>query len=130
MTTTTTTTTVEDLEKRVAALEAGRQYQADRAAVQAVEHEHLVQLRTIRNSLVGIPAASSGDAATTSLSSAASLREIAILRDENERLRHTVAKLRYRVDHLVDGMEGMIQRHQHQNTAAAAVTGAAKPASA
>jgi cell division protein FtsB len=93
-----TTTTVQDLEKRIAALEAGCQYQADRAVVQAVEGDHLVQLRTLRVALAAD--AAGGSAATT--------REMQALRDENERLKTTVAKLRYRVEHLVDGMEEMM----------------------
>jgi cell division protein FtsB len=97
----------QDLEKRIAALESGRQYQADRMAVQTVEQEHLVQLRTIRNSMTATAATTSGGGGV-----ATSSREMVALRDENERLRNTIAKLRYRVEHLVDGMDEMMMIQQ------------------
>lgn len=112
------TPTVQDLEQRIAALEAGRQYQADRAVVQAVESDHLVQLRTMRTAL-----AESGSAAGTATTS----REMQALRDENERLKQTVAKLRYRVEHLVDGMEEMMMVQPGRIAAVAEAT--PKPAS-
>jgi cell division protein FtsB len=99
----------QDLEKRIAALEAGRQYQADRMAVQAVEQEHLVQLLTIRNSMTA-----------TAVTATTSSREMVALRDENERLRNTIAKLQYRVEHLVDGMDEMIMIQQQQEGATTA----------
>ena len=90
---------LEELEKRIAALESSRQYQADRDAVQQVEQEHLVQLRTIRNSM--------GTASS-------STREMDALREENEELKKKVAKLQYRVEHLVDGMEVMMKQRTIQ----------------
>lgn len=92
-----TAITIEELQKRIAALEAGQQYQADRAAIQHIEQDHLVQLRTIR--------ASMGKS-----SSSSSSREMDTLREENEALKKKVAKLQYRVEHLVDGMEHMMQQ--------------------
>ena len=82
------------LEQRVADLEAGKQYEATKSAVEKVEEEFLVQLRDIRAAIV-----SGGQTSTVDN------KELEALRAENKALKERNDKLEYRVKHMVASME-------------------------
>lgn len=69
------------------------QFKADQAAVQAAQMEMLTTLRNIRAAM-----ASSGG-------STASSTELKALMEENNSLKKVNTKQRYRIDHLVNGMQ-------------------------
>ena len=81
----------EELEQRIQALEAGKQYQATQAAVRKVEEEYLLKLREIREAI-----AKEGPADS---------KELQALRQENVELKKKNDKLEYRVQHMLESME-------------------------
>jgi len=83
---------IAELEKRIAALEVGKSYDATKEAVEKVEKEFLSKLREIRAELAN---------------EGSSSKELEYLRAENEELKRKNAKLEYRVQHVVANMEKM-----------------------
>lgn len=75
-----------------------KQFEADKAAVQAVEYQMLEKLRKLRQEVVE---------ASSSASASTSTKEIKALQDENEMLKKKLAKQAYRIEHLIEGMKEM-----------------------
>ena len=94
---------VADLEKRVQALEVGKQYDATKEAVQKVEQEFLIKFREIRSAMV---ADGSGG------SSAAATKELEALKAENEELKRQNDKMKYRIQHMLTYMEEIFQKEK------------------
>lgn len=94
---------ISQLKERISILENSKSFSATQEAVQKVETEMLLKLRDIRESLI-TSSSDSGNAITSSSSS----KEIENLRSENEALRKTNDKLKYRVNHLVTNMEKLL----------------------
>lgn len=94
---------VEDLTKRIEALEMGAKYDADQAEVHKVQAEMLTKLRDIRSALA--------KGGTTDS------KEVAQLQAENTTLKERNAKLEYRVKHVVDEMERMYAKLKEVNAA-------------
>lgn len=86
---------IQALEARIAALEKGQKFEATQKAVAAVEADCLKQLREVRAAV----AADSGAAA----SSAAAVAE-------KEALTRKIAKLEYRVQHLLGSMDMLYEK--------------------
>jgi nanoRNase/pAp phosphatase (c-di-AMP/oligoRNAs hydrolase) len=95
-----------ELEKRIGALELGATYDATKTAVQKVEAECLMKLREIRAALVAEVASGGGvsSAAATGKAGAAAA-ELQQLQTENDELKRKMAKLEYRIEHIVTSME-------------------------
>jgi uncharacterized coiled-coil protein SlyX len=102
-----------ELENRIAALEKGAAFDATKTAVQQVEAECLMKLREIRAALVA-EASTSGAAATGAVSGAAatSSKELQQLQNENAELKRKMAKLEYRVQHVVSEMDKMYEKYK------------------
>ena len=94
---------LKDLEDRVKALESGKEYDATKQAVQKVETDCLLKLRSIRQAM-----ASGGDGSGGSSAGAASSKEMEALKTENEKLKKHNAKLQYRVQHLMSSVETLL----------------------
>jgi predicted RNase H-like nuclease (RuvC/YqgF family) len=73
------------------------QFEADKAAVQAIEYQMLEKLRKLRQEV----------AEASSSSGAASSKEFKALQEENEMLKKKVAKQAYRIEHLIQGIMNM-----------------------
>ena len=96
-------TETESLEKRIAALEIGSQFEATQDAIRKREAEFLETLRGIKATMAaeaGGPAASSA--------------EVESLKSENEKLKQTIEKQQYRIQHLLSGMEKMMKRENSE----------------
>jgi hypothetical protein len=96
-----------DLEQRVVALEVGAKYEATKEAVEKVQMEYLLKLREIRKVLLfeqrnGLLGNSAPSGSTSTI--------IETLQKENELLKAKVAKLEYRIQHLVSNLEEMYDR--------------------
>ena len=87
---------IKELQTKIVNIDNQKQFSADQAAVQAAQMEMLTTLRTIRAAIV-----SSGN------NLGASSKELEDLKAENEQLKKTNTKQRYRINHLVKGMEEM-----------------------
>lgn len=88
----------ETLEQRIAALEKGATFDATQAAIRQREEEMLATLRGIRAQMAEEAASGSG----------ASSAEVTDLKEENAKLKQTVAKQEYRIRHLIAGMEDLL----------------------
>mmetsp|Transcript_21047 Transcript_21047/g.58301 ORF Transcript_21047/g.58301 Transcript_21047/m.58301 type:complete len:113 (-) Transcript_21047:248-586(-) len=98
--------TLLSVQDRLTALEqGGEQYQADRAAVQAVEARLLQQLRDIQAQL-------SSTTTNGNASSRHSTQEVERLRDANRALHAKLQKLDYRISHMVGHMERLYEENQ------------------
>ena len=86
----------EELEQRIQALEAGKQYQATQEAVRKVEEEYLLKLREIREAM-----AKEGPADS---------KELLALREQNAELKKKNDKLEYRIKHILGSVEKMYER--------------------
>jgi predicted RNase H-like nuclease (RuvC/YqgF family) len=73
------------------------QFEADKAAVQAIEYQMLEKLRKLRQEVAEASSSSGG----------ASSKEFKALQEENEMLKKKVAKQAYRIEHLVQGIMNM-----------------------
>ena len=85
------------MQTRIKNLEKQKQFKADQAAVQNVQMEMLTTLRNIRTSI----------ASSSSNNNSASSKELQALKEENEALKKTSEKQRYRINHLISGMKEM-----------------------
>lgn len=94
---------MQDLEKRVGALEVGATFDATQAAVQQVQMDCLVQLRDIRASLEQDGAGGG-----------ASSKEMQALQTENVLLKTKMAKQEYRIQHLVDVVEELLTQRKKE----------------
>jgi hypothetical protein len=107
-----------ELEKRIGALEKGAAYDATKTAVQQVEAECLMKLREIRAALVAEAAAaatangSGAPGAAGVAAAAASSKELQQLQTENDELKRKIAKLEYRVQHMVVSMEELYAKNK------------------
>lgn len=90
---------MEDLQKRVEALEVGSTFDATQAAVQESQMDMLVKLRDIRQAME-----QSGGLASS--------KEMEALRQENAALKQKVAKQEYRIQHLVDAVEELVAKRE------------------
>jgi Skp family chaperone for outer membrane proteins len=107
-----TTAGVEDIEKRMQALEVGAQYDATKSEVQKVEQEFLMKLREIRAAITA--EAQAGGGGTSSLAAVAgATKELEALRAENELLKKRNGKLEYRVEHVVNELMVLHDEHNH-----------------
>jgi hypothetical protein len=94
---------VEDIEKRIQALEVGEKYDATKSEVQKVEQEFLLKLREIRAAITAEAQAGGGARGASSLAGGTmATKELEALRAENELLKKKNAKLEYRVQHVVN----------------------------
>ena len=89
---------IAEMEKRIAALEMGKSYDATKAAVEEIEKEFLIKFRDLKVALVDNPKGTA---------SGSSSKELEALRAENALLKTRVQKLEYRVQHCVESMEQM-----------------------
>mmetsp|Transcript_26633 Transcript_26633/g.39505 ORF Transcript_26633/g.39505 Transcript_26633/m.39505 type:complete len:95 (-) Transcript_26633:288-572(-) len=80
---------IENLTKRVTALETSSKFSAEQEAVREAQMEMLTKLRAVRETLVA------GDAA------GASSKELEVLRSENSAHKQQLAKQEYRIMHLL-----------------------------
>lgn len=96
---------MQDLQKRVEALEVGATFDATQAAVQKVQMEMLGNLRNIRQAMES----SEGNTA-----SAASHKEMQALKAENAALQHKVAKQEYRIQHLAKAVEDLVAEREQR----------------
>jgi FtsZ-binding cell division protein ZapB len=90
---------MEDLQKRVEALEVGSTFDASQAAVQEAQMDMLTKLRDIRQAME-----QSGGSASS--------KEMEALRQENAALKQKVAKQQYRIQHLVDAVEELVAKRE------------------
>jgi phosphoketolase len=104
-----TTAGVEDIAKRIQALEVGAQYDATKSEVQKVEQEFLLKLREIRAAITA--EAQAGGTSSVAVA-AGSNKELEALRAENELLKKKNAKLEFRVVHVVDEMMVLYDAHK------------------
>lgn len=92
---------LKELQEKITNISDQNQFKADQDAVQAAQMEMLTTLRTIRAAMV----------ATTNNSSeggsASSQQEVKALKEENDKLKKINTKQRYRIDHLISGVEEM-----------------------
>ena len=86
------------MEARIAALEKGEGFAATQKAIQAVQANCLQQLRDVRQALD-----KDGSGAVSSAQTAAALAE-------KQALEKRVAKLEYRVEHLLSSMEYLYEK--------------------
>lgn len=86
---------MQDLQKRIEALEVGTKFDVQKAVTQQAQMDMLIKLREIRTALV------SSDGASNTASS----QEIEALKAENEALNRKTAKQAYRIQHLVEVVE-------------------------
>jgi hypothetical protein len=108
-----TTAGVEDIDKRIQALEVGAQYDATKSEVQKVEEEFLLKLREIRAAITAEAQAGGGGGNSSLVAVAGADKELEALRAENELLKKKNAKLEYRVEHVVDEMMVLYDAHKH-----------------
>ena len=94
---------MEELEKRVKALEVGEKFEATKKDVQELEKEFLGKFQEIREAMV-----KGGNNA----GSAASSKEMEELKKENEALKKRNAKLEYRVQHMLKCMEDLYSKQK------------------
>ena len=87
------------LEQRIAALEIGSQFEATQEAIRKREAEFLETLRGIKATM----AAEQGGASSA---------EVESLKTENEKLKQTVEKQQYRIQHLLSGLEAMMNERK------------------
>ena len=102
---------VVELEKRIVALEAGHQYDANQAAIEKIEMKHLQTLRDIRTALLNEQGTHPNVSTATGVS--ATNGDPAImesLQKENEALKKKMIKLEYRIQHLVSNMEMLYEK--------------------
>lgn len=92
---------LQDLQTKITNISNQKQFEADQAAVQAVQMEMLTVLRNIRSALVS----SDGGATASIVESEAHRKQVEALAQENEKLKIVNAKQRYRIDHLIRGMQ-------------------------
>jgi hypothetical protein len=92
---------IQELARRIEALEVGAAYRATKTEVAKIEEEFLVKLRAIRESIAN---SSCGAGASGDATAVASSKELEALRAENEELKQRNAKLEYRVQHVVGEM--------------------------
>jgi predicted nucleic acid-binding Zn-ribbon protein len=102
------TADVDNLQKRIQALEVGAQYDATKAEVQKVEQEFLLKLREIRAAI-----AAEAGAGVGGTSSVADTKELEALRAANLLLTKRNAKLEYRVVHVTDALTVLHDEHKH-----------------
>jgi formate-dependent nitrite reductase cytochrome c552 subunit len=102
--TTTSAMTVQDLQKRVEALEVGATFDATQAAVKKQQMEMLRNLRDIRDAIT----MESSQGNTTASSS----KEMQALKAENALLQHKVAKQEYRIQHLANAVEDLLAKRE------------------
>lgn len=107
---------VKALKERIQALEVGAVYQATKEEVQRVEADCLEKLRGIRAALE----AEGADAGTGASSSSSLVKELELVKAENEALKQKNAKLQYRVKHVVDELEKLYNENKAMKAAAAA----------
>ena len=98
---------LKDLEDRVKALESGKEYDATKQAVQKVETDCLLKLRSIREAMTASGGDNNGSGGSSS-GAAASSKEMEALKTENEKLKKHNVKLQYRVQHLVSSVETLL----------------------
>ena len=91
---------MEDLEKRITALEKSAKHEADKDAIRKREMEFLQTLREIRAAIV--------KEQTEQGAAGASSDEVETLKMENARLQQVVTKQAYRIQHLVSGFEALM----------------------
>ena len=105
---------MEDIEKRIQALEVGEKYDATKSEVQKVEQEFLLKLREIRAAITVEAQAGGGVAgASSSVCGAGPTKQLEALRAENELLKNKNAKLQYRVEHVVNELMLVHDKHNH-----------------
>jgi hypothetical protein len=113
---------VEDIEKRIRALEVGEKYDATKSEVQKVEQDFLLKLREIRAAITAEAQAGGAGAGAGGTSSSSSARggggagatkELEALRAENELLKKKNTKLQYRVEHVVNELMVVHDKHNH-----------------
>ncbi|KAL7569029.1 hypothetical protein ACA910_021311 [Epithemia clementina (nom. ined.)] len=90
-----------ELEARIKALENGRQYEANKAAVEKVQGECLQTLRQVREAFTQ-PQTNSNGGGMVGVVAPSEVQE------ENEKLKAKVAKLEYRVQHMVSSIETLL----------------------
>mmetsp|Transcript_13675 Transcript_13675/g.38504 ORF Transcript_13675/g.38504 Transcript_13675/m.38504 type:complete len:97 (-) Transcript_13675:1752-2042(-) len=90
-----------DLESRIASLEKGAAFNATQDEIRKREEEFLTTLRDMKASILK----DEQDGKNGGASSA----EVDALREENVRLKAQVVKQAYRINHLVTGMEKMLE---------------------
>lgn len=91
---------IKDLQERIKFLEMNNQFEADKAAVQAIEYQMLEKLRKLRQEVADASSSSHSSGVTSS-------KELKALQQENEMLKKKVAKQAYRIEHLVQGIMDM-----------------------
>mmetsp|Transcript_16004 Transcript_16004/g.20318 ORF Transcript_16004/g.20318 Transcript_16004/m.20318 type:complete len:96 (-) Transcript_16004:154-441(-) len=89
---------IKALQTRIESIEKVNQFKADQEAVHKVQMDMLTTLRTIRAAMVADSGNSGGDS-----------KELARLKEENEELKKVNKKHEYRIQHLVDNMEKMLE---------------------
>jgi predicted nucleic acid-binding Zn-ribbon protein len=105
---------VEDIEKRIQALEVGEKYDATKSEVQKVEQEFLLKLREIRAAITAeAQAGGSAGGVSSSAGGAGAPKELEALRAENELLKKKNAKLEYRLQHVVNELMVVHDKHNH-----------------
>lgn len=93
----------QDLESRIVALEKGATYDATQKAIREREIGFLQQLREIKETMANEAAAAGGSGGKSST-------EVKNLEEENKKLKAQIAKMEYRIKHLVSGMEEFLKK--------------------
>jgi hypothetical protein len=96
------------LEARIAALELGETYKATQSDIQKVQANCLQQLRDVKTALEN-----DGGNAAVSTNSA----QIEAITAERDALQRKVAKLEYRVQHILESMEYLYEKAKKTSTA-------------
>ncbi len=91
---------IKQLQTRIENIEKVNQFKANQEAVQKAQMEMLTTLRNIRESIT------SGENGGSVYDS----KELAKLKEENEKLKTINTKQAYRIDHLVSNMEKLIEK--------------------
>jgi predicted RNase H-like nuclease (RuvC/YqgF family) len=91
---------LEDLQKRVEALEIGSNFDKTQEVVQKEQMNMLMTLRSIREAMV--TEGGSGNAAGS--------KELTALQEENEALEKKCAKQAYRIEHLCEVVEDLLKK--------------------
>mmetsp|Transcript_32847 Transcript_32847/g.38246 ORF Transcript_32847/g.38246 Transcript_32847/m.38246 type:complete len:98 (+) Transcript_32847:137-430(+) len=93
---------IKELESKITNIEKSKQFKADQEAIQKVQMDMLLSLRSIREVMVASSKSGVGGGSETSS------KELASLKEENEKLKLVNKKQAYRINHLVTNMEKLL----------------------
>lgn len=101
---------IADLEQRIVALETGNQYDANKAAIEAIEMKHLQTLSEIRTALLNEQSSNANASTSAQSTTNGDHSVLESLQKENEILKKKMNKLEYRIHHLVSNMELLYEK--------------------